>query len=146
MAGPQPISPAEVADRMAILDLLHRYCRAIDTKDWDLLDQVFTPEAWIDYTSSGGTKGRFAEVKEWLAVTLVRFAMTQHLVTNVEITLDGDRAASRAYFYNPMGTARAEGGLDLFFVGGYYVDRLERTPLGWRIAERLEQQAWVQGR
>ena len=32
--------------------------------------------------------------------------------------------------------------LGLFFMGGYYVDRLVRTPAGWRIAERTEELSW----
>jgi 3-phenylpropionate/cinnamic acid dioxygenase small subunit len=134
----------EVSDRFAIEDLLNRYCRAIDTRDWELLDTVFTADAFIDYTTSGGVKGRYPEVRAWLAETLAGFPMSQHLVTNREVKIDGDRAESRAYFYNPMGLARPEGGMSLFFVGGYYEDKLARTETGWRIRERFERQAWVQ--
>jgi hypothetical protein len=46
-----------------------------------------------------------------------------------------------------MGEPKPEGtGLKLFFVGGYYLDKLTRTPAGWRISERFEQQAWMTGR
>jgi len=134
---------AALADRLEIQDLLTRYCRAIDTREWDVLDTVFTPDAVIDYSSAGGAKGRFHEVKEWLAEVLPRFAMSQHLITNFEVRVDGDTATSRVYVYNPMGTRNAAGGLDLFFFGGYYVDRLVRTPAGWRIAERVEETAFM---
>jgi hypothetical protein len=40
--------------------------------------------------------------------------------------------------------AAAEGG-DNFIVGGYYEDRVVRTPDGWRIAHRLMQQTWTEG-
>jgi len=134
---------AAIVDRLAIQDLLVRYCRAIDTKDWDLLDTVFVPDAHVDYTSSGGVKGPYPEVRAWLAQVLPNFPMSQHSVTNFEIAVTGDRATSRAYFYNPMGRPKPEGGVSLFFVGGYYVDELLRTKDGWRITQRLEQQAWV---
>jgi 3-phenylpropionate/cinnamic acid dioxygenase small subunit len=140
-SGPRPL--ADVADRLEIQDLLTRYCRAIDTRAWDLLDTVFTPDATVDYTAAGGVRGSFPEVKAWLAEVLPRFAMTQHLVTNHDIRVDGDRATSRVYVYNPMGTRNAAGGLDLFFFGGYYNDRLVRTPAGWRIVERIEETAFV---
>ena len=52
----------ELSDRIEIQDLLVRYARAIDTKDWDLLDTCFTPDAHVDYTSSGGIAGRYPEV------------------------------------------------------------------------------------
>ena len=135
----------ELADRLAIDDLLTRYAVALDTKQWDLLDSVFTPDAAIDYTSAGGIKGSFPEIRKWLADTLTGFPMTQHLVTNRHVTLDGDEATSRAYFYNPMGLPRKDGSVKLFFVGGYYNDRLRRTPDGWRIVERIEETAWMDG-
>lgn len=135
-----------LADRLAIDDLLTRYCRAIDTKDWDLLDTVFVPDATIDYTSSGGVRGQLPAVKAWLAEVLPRFPMSQHLVTNRDVRVDGDVATSRCYFYNPMGAPAPDGGLALFFVGGYYNDRLVRTPAGWRITERIEEQAWIDRR
>jgi len=137
---------AEIADRLAIQDLLVRYCRAIDGLDWELLDTVFVPDAFIDYTSSGGTKGAYPEVRAWLAQVLPAFPVRQHLVTNTHVVIDGDRASSRTYFYNPMGRPQPDGGVKLFFVGGYYVDDLVRTPAGWRIARRIEQQAWVDAR
>lgn len=135
-------SPAEIADRLAIQDLLTRYCRAIDGLDWELLDRCFTADAFVDYTSSGGVSGPYPEVRAWLARVLPPFAVRQHLVTNFHVELAGDRAKSRTYFYNPMGRSRPEGGVEMFFVGGFYVDELVRTAAGWRISRRLEQQAW----
>ena len=136
-------SLAQIADRLAIEDLLTRYCVAIDTRDWELLDTIFVPDAFVDYTSSGGVKGPYPEVRAWLADVLPRFAMSQHLVTNKQISISGDAATSRAYFYNPMGTSQPNGKLALFFVGGYYEDALVRTGEGWRIERRIEKQAWV---
>jgi hypothetical protein len=43
----------ELVDRRAIDDLLLRYSTALDTRQWDLLDQVFTSDAQIDYATSG---------------------------------------------------------------------------------------------
>ncbi len=135
----------QVADRIAIDDLLTRYTIAIDTKNYDGLDDVFTPDATIDYTTSGGPRGPYPEIKIWLGKALAQFAMTQHLLGNKSVQLDGDTATSRTYFYNPMGFPKPDGSLHLFYVGGYYVDRLVRTTDGWRIAERVEEQAWMDG-
>jgi len=133
-------------DRLAIDDLLTRYAVAIDTKRFDVLDTVFTPDATIDYTSAGGIRGAFPEVKQWLADTLAMFPMTQHLVCNRDVKLDGDTATARSHFFNPMGLPAADGsdGLTLFFVGGYYNDTLRRTGDGWRITQRIEETAWMQ--
>jgi len=140
-----PDALAALADRLAIEDQLVRYCRAIDTGEWDLLDDVFTPDAVIDYTSSGGIRGVFPEVKAWLAKVLPLFAVRQHFVANREVDITGDTATSRAYLYNPMGRRRADGGVDLFFTGGVYADRWRRTSNGWRIVERVETELWRSG-
>ena len=57
----------EISDRFEIEGAIVRYTRAIDTGDWDALDTVFTPDAEIDYTESGGVADTYATVKPWLA-------------------------------------------------------------------------------
>ena len=136
------VTVSDLADRIAIDEQLSRYCRAIDTGEWDLLDRIFTPDAALDYTSSGGIRGPYADVKPWLANVLALFPVRQHYVTNREISVDGDRATSIAYLYNPMGRRRDDGALALFFVGGTYRDRWLRTDEGWRIVERVETEWW----
>jgi 3-phenylpropionate/cinnamic acid dioxygenase small subunit len=134
-----------IADRLDIEAVLTRYAWALDTKEFDGLDEVFTPDAHIDYTSSGGEAGDFEKVKAWLAHVLPNFPAYQHLVTNKQITLNGDQATSRSEFYNPMVFAKPDGSTSIFFVGGEYHDRLTRTPDGWRITERVEKSIWTDG-
>ena len=128
----------QIADRIEIDDLLTRYATALDAKDWDLWSSCFVPEAFIDYTAAGGIKGTTAEVRQWLAEVMASFPMTQHLVTNRVVSVAGDTATCRSALFNPMGM-RDDGGLIVFFDGGYYRDRLRRTPDGWRIEERIEE-------
>lgn len=135
----------ELSDRSEISDLLARYCRAIDDKDWALLEQVFTPQAELDYTESGGIAGRYPEVRAWLEKALAAFPETLHYITNTEITLDGDQARARTAVYNPMFFANPGGGRHHFAVGGFYLDELRRTPAGWRITKRRERQAFLEG-
>ena len=127
----------EIADRIEIDDVLTRYATAVDTRDWNLYQTVFTADALIDYTSSGGIRGGVAEMTKWLSDALSIFSMSQHLVTNRDIQVAGDTATSRSYFYNPMGRTKRDGTLELMFVGGFYRDQLRRTADGWRIAERV---------
>ena len=135
----------EVSDRIEINDLLTRYTVAIDTKDWNLLDTCFTPDAQVDYTTSGGTKGVYPEVRKWLEKALAAFPMTMHFISNSTVTLKGDEAQSRTYVINPMGFPKEDGSLHIFTVGAYYVDQLVRTADGWRIANRFEEQAYLEG-
>lgn len=141
----QPRNLEELAHRIAIQDLLTHYCTAIDSMQLDKLDDVFTPDAHIDYTSAGGIKGAFPEVKAWLQKALSLFPTTQHLVANFEITIDGDHAKSRCMFYNPMTLpVPPEESADprVLYFGGYYNDELIFTSEGWRIRQRIEDTAW----
>lgn len=135
-----------IADRLAIEDVLLRYSTAIDTKDFDLLDQVFTPDGIADYTASGGIRGGLDEVKPWLAAALGIFTVVQHLVTNVRVEVDGDEATSLCYLFNPLGWTREDGRVEMMYCGGGYRDRLVRTPAGWRIRERVIETLYLDGR
>jgi 3-phenylpropionate/cinnamic acid dioxygenase small subunit len=140
------VSDETLDDRRAIHDLIVKYAWAIDTKDWDALDTVFLPDAWLDYSSNpAGKSGDYNKIRPWLEKSLAPFPVTQHLVTNIDVTVDGDRATARTMVYNPMGAATREGPLHFFFMGGRYDDELVRTPDGWRIAKRVETALWFQG-
>jgi 3-phenylpropionate/cinnamic acid dioxygenase small subunit len=145
MAQHESVSVTEIADRFAIDDLLTRYALAIDTKDYAVLRSVFAPDAMLDYTGAGAIRGGPDDVVGWLQKALAGFPATQHFVTNRSVTLDGDRATSYSYFYNPMSWTDGEDRQRAFFVGGYYNDRLERRPEGWRIVERVVEVAWRDG-
>ncbi len=47
-----------VQDKAEIAELMYRYARAVDTKDWALLTSVFTEDAHLDYSSVGTRPGR----------------------------------------------------------------------------------------
>ena len=132
----------EISDRIEIQDLLVRYSHSIDTRDWDGLDEVFTPDAFIDYTAFGGTKGTLQETKDFLAKAMVAFKSFQHMISNMLVELDGDRATARTICHNPM-VMDLEGREHVFVCGLWYVDHLVRTPNGWRIRERVEEKSYM---
>ena len=129
----------EISDRLEIQDLFARYSFAIDERDWDALDDVFTPDAFIDYSEAGGEKGPPDQIKRWLAVAMERFPMFQHMVATTKLELNGDTANSRTILFNPMVLRKDDGEDHVFFVGLWYNDKLVRTEKGWRIAERREE-------
>lgn len=139
------LSLQEISDRLEIQQLMVRYARAIDTRDYPLLDTCFVPDAHVDYTQSGGTKGAYPEVRAWLEKALAPFATMMHMVGNTTLELDGDEANSRTYVINPMGFPNPDGTLHMFTVGAHYVDKLVRTGDGWRIAERIEEAVYMDG-
>lgn len=133
----------EISDRLEIQDLLARYSFAIDDRNWDALDRVFTADAWIDYRQTGGAAGRLPEIKRWLAAALARFPRYQHLVATTMLTIGDDSAAGRTILFNPM-VYRGDDDVERsFFIGLWYRDRFVRTVQGWRIAERVEEMSWT---
>ena len=137
------MSLQEISDRLEIQDLFARYSFAIDDRDWDALDEVFTPDAQIDYAETGGAKGSFEKIKRWLPVALERFPKFQHMVATTKLELNGDRASSRTILFNPMVHHNSDGSSQTFFIGLWYRDQLVRTDKGWRIAERYEEMAYT---
>jgi hypothetical protein len=142
----------EISDRLEIQDVLTRYTRAVDEGDWDRLDTVFTPDARIDYTESGGIAGSFPEAKKWLAETLPAFfTATLHTVGQVSIEWGDkddegrDTAEVIAYFDNPMLMRAGEGEPTVVEVGGKYHHRMVRTPEGWRSTRLHEELVWRRG-
>ena len=129
-------------DWHAIDGLLSAYATAIDTKDWASLRSLFTGGAVLDYTGSGGPRGSFDDALPFLQQGLGLFSVTQHFLTNSRITVDGDRARSEAYLYNPMGRDDGQGGLQLLLVGGRYESGFERTADGWRFSEHRVRILW----
>lgn len=134
-----------MTDHDEITQLLARYARAVDTKDWDLYRSVFTTDARIDYTSAGGESGDLDHVVAWMQKTfdgLVLWSM--HYITNIEITVHTyERASVHAAFYNPM-EFKGIGGPSFF--GGRYYHRLERsaaTANQWRSAHLTEQSVFA---
>ncbi len=132
-------------DRAEITDLITRYTRAVDTGDLSGFDQVFTDDASIDYTASGGQAGPVAEVRRWLGEEAIPlFAQTQHLVGQVDIDLDeaGDTAAATAYFWNPIRIQLPDAEPFDMEIGGLYEHELVRTDAGWRSRRLVERVLW----
>ncbi len=137
------LSTQEMSDRLEIQDLFTRYCFAIDDREWDALDHLFTSDAQIDYTATGGAAGPLAEIKQWLAGALGACGMSQHMVSLPHLALSGDTATSRMILFNPMMMADGEGKETTFFVGVWYHDKLVRTASGWRISDRKQKLAYT---
>ncbi len=132
----------ELADRQEIADLLTRYARAVDRKDWLLYRTVFTSDASIDYTSAGGIEGDVETQATWLAEALTQFPATQHMVANIHIVFsDSDTAAVEAMFHNPMVLSDSSS----FVTGGWYHHEVVRTPDGWRSRKLVEESAYFSG-
>jgi hypothetical protein len=134
--------PSELEDRLAIIELTHRYCWALDSKQLELLDTVFELDATAELRSAP-LEGLEA-IRSRIHGALAPLDATQHTVTNHLITVDGNTATSRCYLHSQHVRAAAEGG-ELYVIAGRYEDELVRTPHGWRIAFRRLVGVWTDG-
>ncbi|HEY2271383.1 MAG TPA: nuclear transport factor 2 family protein [Jatrophihabitantaceae bacterium] len=137
------LSLEELSDRTELQDLITAYSYAIDFHRWDDLDDIFLPDATLDFSATGGEAGDFATMKQWLARTLDMFAGHQHLVATSQLELRGDSAAGRTICHNPM-YLNVDGKQQVLFVGLWYLDEFVRTGDGWRIASRKQQKGYLQ--
>lgn len=130
-------------DERDIVAVISRYCRALDTKNWALLSDVFLPEATADLATTSELVGIEAIVDR-IRTALELLDDSQHLVGNHEVDVDGDNATHRCYLQAQHVRAAAVGGPN-YLVGGRYEDRLVRTAAGWRIAHRTLTVMWTDG-
>jgi hypothetical protein len=136
------LSLQQISDRLEIEQLLVDYSSAIDRKDFDALDRVFTADAYIDYRAMGGIDGRYPQIKAWLAQVLPNFPNYFHMVGNLSLKVEGDSARSSVICFNPMQVALPDGNSQVMFLGLWYHDKFLRTPQGWRMSERVEQKCF----
>jgi SnoaL-like protein len=135
------LSAQEMSDRLELQQLLISYSEAIDRREFDELDGVFTADAYIDYRATGGIDGHYPQVKAWLAETLPKFfERNVHMLGLPAIKLDGDTATARTYCFNPM-VLKGEKP-KIMQVGVYYEDEFVRTGSGWRMSRRVEDKVY----
>ncbi|MEG1758420.1 MAG: nuclear transport factor 2 family protein [Oscillospiraceae bacterium] len=135
---------AYLLDRLAIEDQVKRYSHLIDRKMFDQLNEVFTDDAWIDYTASGGAAGDLEATKGFLKQSMGRFA-SQHLMSNVECEFgeDGKSAKGSVMLFNPM-TMTTPDGPYTFFCGVWYHDEWIKTAEGvWKMTKRVQENSYA---
>jgi len=136
------LSLQEISDRLEIQDLIVNYTDVIDSCEVDRLDDIFTQDAFIDYSAMGGETGSLEKIKAFLKKALPIFKNTQHLISNFQIKIKGDTATGRIMCFNPMEIDDEAKGNPMFFLGLWYVDEYVRTEAGWRIKKRVEEKSY----
>jgi hypothetical protein len=143
------VTPEQAAARFAIMDCIHLYCHAVDRRRWDLIDHVFHPDATYQFFSIDGSWRDFVVAAKALIDPMVQ---THHQVSNIMVRFaDANTAFSETYLHAyhvvpsgyPAGTFLSLEGGGSLWVGGRYVDRLERRGEDWRIAHRHGLVDWV---
>ena len=131
-----------VADHLAILEVLARYARGVDTRRWAAVRACFTDDAVVEGTRAQGP------VDDYLAtmrVTLAPFVVTSHLITNPIVELQGDTASVEstclALHWRSVDSER--GAVDDMSMQVSFDDNFARGDDGWRIRRRTVTAAWT---
>ncbi|SDQ76557.1 nuclear transport factor 2 family protein [Thermostaphylospora chromogena] len=142
----------ELTDREEITDLVYRLSVALDEGRFEELKSIFTDDA-VAQTPGGLAQGRDALIAQ-AARNHSSEERIQHLIGNVLIDMDGDRADVRANllatFASP-GTADAQDTARLapeprLTLGEVYRFQAVRTPHGWRLSRVETTPLWTTGR
>lgn len=123
------------ADRQAVVDVIVRFGRALDDKDWMVLRACLAPEVDTDYSSFRGTPPARLTSQEFVGLRRAGLAglVTQHLGAGYLVEIADDRALCRCDFVIRRWPADAQDTRFLHTYGQYrYV--LERRSEGWRIS------------
>jgi ketosteroid isomerase-like protein len=137
------VTDDELRDRFAIQDLISRYAVRLDAGDFDGLDDLFTDDAVIDYSTFGGPVGSLSEIKAFLSSSLPFFARTQHMMGLPDVALNGDTATARTSCNNPMISTKPDGTTAVWLIGLWYDDTFARTPEGWRFTGRTQTRCYT---
>jgi hypothetical protein len=146
-----------IADRMAIQDVMYKWCRAIDRLDYEGIRAIFHPDATDNHGPYvGGVDG----LVEWVRERHKSIPFSSHQVSNILIefaspdlalvetcvrALQRYPAEAKASLAQLSGgqTGRADVGVDML-ASSRYVDRFERRKGEWRIARRTLVADWKQ--
>ena len=126
----------EHTDHWDVLQTIHRYAQAIDDRDWELMDSVFTEDA-------KALSGHFSLDGRSVIVDLIRsfiatYGFTQHAMHNALVSIDGDSARATLGFraFHQGGPANPAAAYES--MGEYHADLLW-TADGWRVAHWREE-------
>ncbi len=125
----------DLLDKQSITERLLDYARGVDRIDHELICSVFHEEAQLDYGAMfTGTREEFADF-----IGAVHPAMEAHghHLSNVYITVDGDRAGSETYVLARLRCRAPDGSLNDTLTSGRYVDQWVRSAGQWRIVHRI---------
>ena len=132
----------ELTDQQQIIATTIAMAALADRREWNASAAVFTDEVRADYTAlvggepfTGRANDLVAGWKEGLGV----FTATQHLVTNHEVAITGNRAEVRTYFQ----ATHCRPDQTLWVVGGRYHYVLEKQADGWRISAITLTPIWI---
>ena len=129
----------QMADRLAIQEVLFMHCRGVDRADASTLKTTYWPEAEVAYGSYDGHAHTFCEM---LAAGVTRYRATHHQVSNILVEQQDNDAVVESYvtaYHHEPGGENTE--MTYF---GRYVDHMQRRNGVWKIVFRCVVMDWNQ--
>lgn len=147
MSTPLDTALRELLDRDAVRDLVLRFANAFDLQDWGALRSCLMPEIFVDYSAFRKEPPGRVAADAYVAARALALAglRTQHLSTNHQVTLAGDRAECLSAFLIHRVAPGMPAGTDAFDTAGHYWHGCVRTPEGWRIDRIRQTVLWTRG-
>lgn len=138
---------ARLADRDAIHDVMMRFGRGLDRKDWALYRSCFGKTLTLDFSRMTGEPAQ--EVDADLFVDFARLRQRSHLAfhqyANFQVAIDGNRAACVLSMVARHRIAESDSGGPLNVFVGWYDNEFVRGPDGWVISVLRTPLQWVEG-
>ena len=125
-------SQDEWRDRAQLADLVARYCRAVDRRDFALVRSLYHDDA-VDRHGSM-FEGTADEFVAWLPQMMANFELTVHRLGQSLFAVSGDVAEGEHYvsaYHRTQAPQRQE-----ITIGGRYLDRYRRAGNSWKFAAR----------
>ncbi len=125
-----------LTDREPIIEQVTRVFVYADAHRWDDCQQLFTQDPFIDYSSSTGVPGsrvKAAQLMQNWAAFLPKFQVTQHLLSNFLVEIDGQQAQCFCYEQAIHYASGTQGG-DLWTVYATCETELVKQEEGWKIS------------
>lgn len=123
-------------DKAAIIELLNLYGFALDSRQWDLFDLIFSSDVEAVFGPAGAGWLGLTEFKRSFAEFHATLDNFQHTMMGQLVHVDGDKANAFSYGNWLLVRNDAKGGPS-WMGTGWYDDELVRTDSGWRIKRRV---------
>ncbi len=130
---------AEMADRLAIMEVLAQHSRGVDRADGAVMKSAYWPEAEVAYGGYNGPAHGFCDI---LPGAIRGWSATHHQLGNINIRIDGDEARVETYVSaNHYQRAGGPPG-DMMMYVGRYLDRMQRRGNVWKLMFRRVVMDW----
>jgi len=133
-------------DRLAVIDRATQYARNLDRQDWAGFRACFTDQLETDFSDFTGEPARTAPADEFVAFDqrILDGVITQHLIANHEVTIDGDQAVLTADAIASHHRPAEAGGGD-YDIHGVYRMAMVCQAEDWKIASVRLSLSWYEG-